>query len=587
MRNIIFIKTQNSFLISSENKFLEFEGSKTDKEVLKFLEEKLSIEKDEIIIKNKRQLKYYNEDINVVFASLNGIEIENDKFRNFNSIIDNLDSLYIEIAYDYSLFYELREKHELRKNEVLKTQEKKTKQIDLMFAAIIGLIFGFSLFSSASGVNGVGIWTTFVSLLVSAYLLWFKKVNVKNIMGVVVLATGIILSITFSIFSNGMLRGINIFVVPIFILGGIRLTFMGDIEFVFLGFLRKMLYFTIISPLTNNQGIVVSKLFKSDKKKTEKTGLARDIIIGLVISVPVLLILGGMLVSASSGFEDLVIEMISALFNFNLTGLEYFLFGIITSVVVFGYMILFLNTTNVQFDGGTKSILESNGLELKLNIRILNTVLVMINVLYLAFVVSSLNQTVDTYSGVARQGFFKLIFVVVINIVIIMFFRTKTGNSKFSKVLYAIMTIFSLWMAGSSIKSLAIYIGGYGLTRLRFISIIFVGFLIILLGMLLVNIFMKFKMWNYTLIIAMVFYVAVNYINMDAYIVKYNVDKYAQSGQERYLDEYYAQSLSYDAKFEIADAVKKGYFNSSILDNFKAKDTQWFEYNYYECSQVK
>ena len=586
MRNVIFIKTQNSFLISDKSKFLEFEGSKTDKEVLKFLEKELGIEKDEVEIKNKRQLKYYNEDINVIFASLNGIEIENDKFRNFNSQVDTLESLYIEIAYDYSLLYDLREKHELRKNEVIENKVRKVKQIDLIFAAIVGLLFGFSLFYGANDINGVGIWTTFVSFVIGGYLLWFKGVNVKNIMGVVVLATGIILSITFSIFSNGMLRDINIVVVPMFILGGIRLTFMENVEFVFLGLLRRILYFTIVSPLTNSQGVIISKLFKNDKKKTEKTGLARDIMIGLVISVPVLLILGGILVTASAGFEDAVINLIGAIFSFNLTGIEYLLFGLITSIVVFGYMILFLNTMNVQFAGGTKSTMESNDIVVKLNIRILNTVLVMINILYLAFVVSSLNQTVDTYSGIARQGFFKLIFVVVINIVIIMFFRTKTGDSKFSKVLYAIMTIFSLWMATSSMRSLATYIGGYGLTRLRFISIIFVAFLMILLVMLLVNIFIKFKMWNYTLIIAMVFYVGVNYINMDAYIVKYNVNKYVESGQARYLDSAYTETLSYDAKFEIAEAVKAGYFENYVLYEFRAKDSHWFNYNYYENSKL-
>jgi hypothetical protein len=573
-------------LINNQKQFLEFEGNKSDKEILKYLEKELNADSGEILIKNKRNLKYYGEDINIIFASLDYIEIENEKFRNFDANIDNIESLYIEIAYDYSLCYEMREYDDIRKNQVLGKKEKSIKKIDLIFSVIVGLLFGISLFYNAEGINTVGVWTTFVSFVIGGYLLWFKGRNIKSSTGVAVLITGAALSITFSIFSNEVFRAINIFVVPIFILGGIRLAFTSEIEFVFLGFLKKILYLVIVSPLTHAEGIKILALFRTDKKRTEKSGLAKDIIIGLIISIPILGILGAILASASSQFASIVVNLVINLFNFNLSSLENLIFGFIVSVAIFAYMVVFLNTMNVQFDGGVKIVNEKKEVEVKLNVRILNTVLIMINGLYLVFVLSTLNQEVETFSSVAREGFFQLVFVVLLNIIMIMFFRGKTKENKISKVLYAIMTALSLCMAASSIKSLVIYIGGYGLTRLRFISIVFVGFLMILLVVLLINIFKKFKMWNYIIIIAMIFYIGVNYINMDAYIVKYNVNRYTQSGDERLLDVDYLTSLSYDAKFEIADGVDKGYFNKDVLKKFKSKDLEWFDYNYYECSNL-
>lgn len=595
-KNVIFIKTKDSFLINNENKFLEFIGEKNNEEIKTFIKDEVGIEEESILIFNTRKLKFYGEEINVIFTkSITENEFINE-FREFNTLFDNLESLYIEIVYDYSLFCEGYADRDIRTREKLGEKEKKVKRVDLIFSIIMGLLFGLSLFYGADGINTVGIWTTFVSIAIAGYLLIVKKGKIKNIFGGVVVGAGVVLSITFSIFTNDMLRILNLIIVPVFILGGMRLLFTDEIEFSFLGFINKLLYIVAVNPFINSQKIYLLKLFNDENKGENKNkGLLKDILIGVAISIPALVILGGILSTANSYFAELLMNFTSSIFNFNLSGIENCLFGILSSVIVFLYLQLFLNTINVQLMGGEKKKdIDPNRKEVKLNIRILNTVLVMINGLYLVFVLSTMQHQTDVYSAIARQGFFQLIFVVVLNIIIIMSFEKRTQNMMFSKILFAIMTVLSGFMGLSSVLSLGSYINAYGLTRLRFISIIFATLLIILLVMVFVNIFKKFKMWNYVLIMFMVAYVGVNYINMDAYTVKFNVNKYEQSHDERYLDEYYLGSLSKDAKFELADAVKKGYLSKDVLYyhvpneeyHNTPQNTKWFEYNYYADCEI-
>ncbi|MGL5576501.1 MAG: DUF4153 domain-containing protein, partial [Sarcina sp.] len=406
---------------------------------------------------------------------------------------------------------------------------------------------------------------------------------------------GVLLSITFSIFTNEMLRVLNLLVVPIFILSGVKLLFADEIEFSFFGFIKKVLSLAIVKPLTNNQKIYIFKLFSdSNKGKNGNKGILKDIFVGVAISIPALIILGGMLSSANNYFADLLGNFINEIFSFNLDGFQSLLFGILTGGIVFLYLQMFLNTMNVQFSGGNIKNEHPNRKVVKLNVRILNTVLVMINILYLVFVFSTMQHKTEVYSQIAREGFFQLIFVVVINISIIMSFEKKTKNNIFSKILFAIMTVLSGFMGVSSVISLKEYINAYGLTQLRFISIIFAVLIIVLLIMVFVNIFKKFKIWNYALIMFIVAYVGINYINMDAYIVKFNVNKYEQTKDSRYLDKYYLGSLSKDAKFELADAVKKGYLSKDVLyyqvpdEEYHSipQNSKWFEYNYYKDSEI-
>ncbi|MGL4654533.1 MAG: DUF4153 domain-containing protein [Sarcina sp.] len=597
-KNVIFIKTKDGFLIDNENKFLEFNGERNNEKVKSFIKDEIGIEKDNISIVDNKELNFYGEKINVIFTKVMYEGELKNEFREFNTLVDNLESLYIEIAYDYTLFYEGRGNVEIRTREKLGEKEKKVKKIDLIFSIVMGLIFGISLFYGADGINTVGIWTTFASVVITAYLMTVKKGKVKNIFGGIVVGVGVLLSITFSIFTNDMLRALNLLIVPTFILGGMRLLFMNKIEFTFWGFIKKILYLVVINPLINSQKIYILKLFNEENvegKKDKNKGLLKDIFIGVGISIPALLILGIILGSANSYFADLMSNVINVLFDFHLGNFQNFLFGIVATVIVFVYVQIFLNSMNVQFEGGEKrKDIHPNRKTVRFNVRILNTVLVMINGLYLVFVLSTMRHQTDVYSEIAREGFFQLIFVVLLNIIIIMSFEKKTNNKMFSKILFATMTILSGFMGVSSVISLGNYIDVYGLTSLRFISIIFAALLMILLLMIFINIFKKFKMWNYALIMFMIAYVIVNYINMDAYIVKFNVNKYEKTHNERYLDKYYLRTLSKDAKFQIADAVKEGYLPESILNYYISNENyhnipqnnKWFEYNYYADSQI-
>ena len=122
-------------------------------------------------------------------------------------------------------------------------------------------------------------------------------------------------------------------------------------------------------------------------------------------------------------------------------------------------------------------------------------------------------------------------------------------------------------MSIRSMMALKSYVEALGFTRLRFLSLVFAGFLLIVLVLLLINLFKKFKVWNYIIIIGIVIYIGLNYCNMDNLIVDYNTNNFNKSGNVKVLDKEYLDTLSND------------YQNLKIQNNTNNK--KWFEFNYY------
>ena len=92
----------------------------------------------------------------------------------------------------------------------------------------------------------------------------------------------------------------------------------------------------------------------------------------------------------------------------------------------------------------------------KLDKDMVNTILVLINILYLIFTYiqikylyircNNYNSIPEEYSNYARSGFFQLVAVVVLNIIIIIYFKNKIDNSKLTCALNTLMTVISINM---------------------------------------------------------------------------------------------------------------------------------------------
>ena len=166
------------------------------------------------------------------------------------------------------------------------------------------------------------------------------------------------------------------------------------------------------------------------------------------------------------------------------------------------------------------------------------------------------NMNSFDYASYARQGFFQLMAVSVINLIIILITskrNEKTKKLSYTKIMNLLLAVFTLIILFSSYYRMHLYESEYGYTFLRLI----VYFSLITEAILIIPTVLYILDFNVNLtktyfIVIIIMYLVVNYINIDKMIAKKNIDRYLNNEQEiDELDINYLTTLSPDAVDEI------------------------------------
>ncbi len=133
------------------------------------------------------------------------------------------------------------------------------------------------------------------------------------------------------------------------------------------------------------------------------------------------------------------------------------------------------------------------------------------------------------YATYAREGFFELLFVTVVNFAIILFFSSsiRAGAERAVKGLLALLCAFTGVLIVSSAYRMALYIGTYGYTPLRVQVVTFLAMESILIAGSIVYILHKrFDLARFYLAIGLVFYILVNFTSSDYAVTALNIDRF-------------------------------------------------------------
>lgn len=161
-----------------------------------------------------------------------------------------------------------------------------------------------------------------------------------------------------------------------------------------------------------------------------------------------------------------------------------------------------------------------------------------------------------TYAGYARQGFFQLLAVSILNLVIVLVCMSFFRESKVLKAVLTVMSLCTFVMIASSAMRMIIYIRFYYLTFLRILVLWSLALLAVLFAGILVNIYWeRFPLFRYSMAVVTVFYLALSFAHPDYIIASVNVaSAEAEAGQwwadesvEPYHDFSYLSRLSADA----------------------------------------
>lgn len=170
-----------------------------------------------------------------------------------------------------------------------------------------------------------------------------------------------------------------------------------------------------------------------------------------------------------------------------------------------------------------------------------------------------------TYAEYARRGFFELLAVTCFNILLILVCDYIFEESKWLKGILAAITACTYIMIASASYRMILYIRAYHLTILRLFVLLFLLIDALLLIGVIISIYKKdFPLFGYGVLVISVCYLIFSYSKPDYHIAKYFI-----SHEEEITDEdisFLTRELSYDAA-PVVIPFLKGHYEYNIYEN--------------------
>lgn len=312
-----------------------------------------------------------------------------------------------------------------------------------------------------------------------------KKAYLLLIPIILILICNIFLSLL-----NGQLDSnnkiINVFILPILI--SIYLFMLIDKNYK-LTLQNIPLVFNLF-PKNLGSNLKYIKLDNSNKKNEKIINSIIGIFIGIILSSVILALL--------SSADDYFGKFLYNVKSFTSSILD---IGTITWIIIF-FVILFSIGINIlnfkQTDNKKNNKIEPNS-------TMITSMLATINLVFILFLISEISKLCGNflkipsgyiYSSYAREGFFQLLFVTIINFSIILFLLYKTdliNNNKIIKGLTLSLIIFSILLIFNSYYRMFLYIEKFGFTNLRLQVILFLLMELLSLLVILKKILFKLK----------------------------------------------------------------------------------------------
>ncbi|KAA8746184.1 DUF4153 domain-containing protein [Paenibacillus sp. UASWS1643] len=483
--------------------------------------------------------------------------------------------------------------------------------ITLLSAWILAIIHQYLFYGNDLGVS----YPIFVILLY-VFMYLFARDRMRSFQWIDAFVAGIVLllSLTFLLYDNELFRVLNFLVVPGVII--LHMTYL-------MGRKRKQwwevgLIGTAIDHLLpqairhwGTVGAIAVRAGGRGMGKSQKTVVFK-VLIGLVASLPILIVVVALLSSADGVFDQYLAGFPEWLNQLAFTpGIPRIIWIVIAGVGLFGYVWGFVQPmqyeaekrANAHWKNGAATTLDkrdhtyifspvdplpkgqvTNKITpepehvpvlrgpFRLDPIIVGTMLIVINCVYVMFVLVQFSYLfgageghlpVDlSYAEYARSGFAELILVTGINffiLIVALQFTRPSGKVGMivHQALLLILVSCSAIMLYSAFMRLNLYEQAYGYTYIRFLVHAFMIFLALLLLIAGLRIrYTSIPLIRWYIVLALTAYVAVNYVGMDNRIAALNIERYHQTGN---IDASYLASLSADATPLLREFALKEY----------------------------
>jgi len=467
----------------------------------------------------------------------------------------------------------------------------KEKMYTIGIALVLAIIYESFFTDKQSGVSIPIFYVMFMG-----FFLWSirEKVGVKKSVGFIMIIPILLIALNFSIHSNSILNSFNGIMILVLTAISTVLIRYENIKWDSADIIRKALN-RVVKSIAQNGGKPFMFINRSVdiRNKHETSSTRKNILRGLIISIPLLFVILVLLTSADMVFKQYVTNFSMIFENISIGKIiGHLLVVIIAFIIIFSYI--------WSFKYGYEESLN-NKKDMQWEPVTMLTVIFMINLVYLLFSIVQFSYLYGggnnflpsefTYSEYARKGFFELVAVTIINFTILLSSirfgkrENKTINI-ISNISLTILVAFTFNMLFSANYKMSLYEQTFGFTYLRIFVHIFMFMLFLLFIVALIGIWNRKTPLNKVLILTVLsMYILLNYINVDKIIAEKNIDIYYKTQK---IDVQYLKNLSYDAIPEISklkddsNASIAKEINSYLNDLNKELSVgySWYEFNY-------
>lgn len=371
----------------------------------------------------------------------------------------------------------------------------------------------------------------------------------------------LLLALTFFLYDNAFFQLLNFMIVPFLLVAQtMLLTKRHQKSWYSFGFLGDMIE-TVLLYTVKYTGIPFVLLREWVKNRVDRTryGVAMKVLTGIGISLPILVVVLSLLSHADGVFGHFLAEIPRMLIDWGSveTIFRLFLIGLV-AFVTFGYLYAVLGPRQQAVALPFPD--QSEGKKVAWDGIILVTILTIINVVYAAFTVIQISYLFGgaeavlpdhmTYAEYAKKGFDELVTVTIINFILLVSFMFLASRAqpliyKIVQAMLSLLTVCTSFMLVSAYFRLSLYEEAYGYTHTRLLAHAFMIFLFVMFVIAFLKIWRNnFSLLKYYGVAGIAAYVLLNYINVDAWIAKNNIQRYYETGR---MDVAYLTELSYDA----------------------------------------
>ncbi len=461
---------------------------------------------------------------------------------------------------------EIRKEEEKKEETILTRQMKKQFSFFAPASILYALFYAFCLYRNASGIT----YPFFVAGTFCYFFLSMKKLGVPYkkdslFFMISIMLLGISNCCTDSL-PLLLMNKLGIFLLS-FIL--ILHTIYYDAEWnlpKYLGAILRTMGRTVtclICPL-----IDLASFYDAQKqKKNQKKDYILYIIIGISFSIPLLIMMTSLLCSADVVFSN----MINKLMCFDISFLEIFKISFLVITVFFVSYALLAAVCK-------KHISEEDSDHRIGEPVIAITVTGMLSVIYLLFSFIQIfylfigNMKLPggyTYAHYAREGFFQLLAVCLINLLIVLVCLHFFKDNLILKVILTIISGCTFIMILSSALRMFMYIAAYRLTFLRIFVLWALAVIFLLMtGITVFIYFRRFPLFFYSVAVVTVFYIGLSFAHPDYWIARYNLNPIStdDTNPDTYTsttaNEYYLSTLSADAAPILLDENRNPFYQT-------------------------